>query len=88
MMMNGHKADHSVEATNGAHLAVAVAGKEVIINRRRNEVVVQLVLRFVCLVASVMAFSFMVTASQNSAVSIYGFQLDVSSKWSFSYAFE
>ncbi|KAJ0007532.1 hypothetical protein Pint_29644 [Pistacia integerrima] len=82
MMMNGHKADQTVEAMNGA------AGKEVIINRRRNEVVVQLLLRFVCLVASVVAFSFMVTAGQNSAVSIYGFQLDVSSKWSHSYAFE
>ncbi|KAJ0075652.1 hypothetical protein Patl1_34014 [Pistacia atlantica] len=38
MMMNGHKADQSVEAMNGE------AGKEVIINRRRNEVVVQLLL--------------------------------------------
>lgn len=53
-----------------------------------KEVVVQLVLRFVSLVASVVAFSSMLTASQSSAVSIFGFQLDVSSQWSYSYAFE
>ncbi|XP_044495828.1 CASP-like protein 3A1 [Mangifera indica] len=53
-----------------------------------KEVVVQLVLRFVSLVASVVAFSSMLTASQSSAVSIFGFQVDVSSQWSYSYAFE
>lgn len=84
-MMNGHKADQSVETMNGSHVA---AEKEVMIDRRRNEVVVQLVLRFVCLAASLVAFTLMIRASQKGEVSIYGFQLDVSSKWSYSYSFE
>ncbi|KAG7992371.1 hypothetical protein I3843_02G124900 [Carya illinoinensis] len=47
-----------------------------------------LVLRLLCMLTSVAALSFMVTAKEASTVSIYGFQLPVYSKWSFSHSFE
>lgn len=48
----------------------------------------QVILRLLCTVSSVIALSFMVTAKQASSVSIYGFQLSVYSKWSFADSFE
>ncbi|KAG6669272.1 CASP-like protein 3A1 [Carya illinoinensis] len=47
-----------------------------------------LVLRLLCVLTSVAALSFMVTAMEASTVLIYGFQLPVYSKWSFSHSFE
>ncbi|KAK9266099.1 hypothetical protein L1049_003445 [Liquidambar formosana] len=41
-----------------------------------------------CLLTSVTAVSFMATAKQAATISIYGFQLPVYSKWSFSESFE
>lgn len=55
--------------------------------RTRGDVVL-LTLRLLCLAASVAAMSFMVTARQASTASFYGFQLQLHSKWSFSYSFE
>ncbi|KAF5741662.1 RecName: Full CASP-like protein 3A1 Short RcCASPL3A1 [Tripterygium wilfordii] len=49
---------------------------------------IQVTLRLLCTVSSVIALSFMVTAHQTSTFSIYGFKLPVSSKWSFSNSFE
>ncbi|XWS20238.1 hypothetical protein CRYUN_Cryun31cG0083000 [Craigia yunnanensis] len=49
---------------------------------------VQLTLRLLCMASSVTAMSFMVTARQVSTASFYGFQLQLHSKWSFSYSFE
>ncbi|XVF74529.1 hypothetical protein PTKIN_Ptkin13bG0117500 [Pterospermum kingtungense] len=49
---------------------------------------VLLTLRLFCMAASVTAMSFMVTARQVSTASLYGLQLQLHSKWSFSYSFE
>ncbi|KAJ8755861.1 hypothetical protein K2173_024406 [Erythroxylum novogranatense] len=54
----------------------------------RKADVLHVTLRLFCMVTSVIALSFMVTAHQSSTVSIYGFMLPVHSKWSFSHAFE
>jgi hypothetical protein len=45
-------------------------------------------LRVMCMLTSLIALSFMVTAKEDGTVSIYGFQFPVHSKWSFSHAFE
>ncbi|MBA0794162.1 hypothetical protein Gohar_018513 [Gossypium harknessii] len=50
--------------------------------------VVVLTLRLLCMATAVTAMSFMVTARQVSAASFYGFQLQLHSKWSFSYSFD
>ncbi|XP_054781528.1 CASP-like protein 3A1 isoform X1 [Prosopis cineraria] len=49
---------------------------------------IHVILRLLCVVSSVIALSFMVTAKQASSVSIYGFHLPVFSKWSYSESFE
>ncbi|KAF7843387.1 CASP-like protein 3A1 [Senna tora] len=54
---------------------------------RRSDAM-QVVLRLLCMLCSVIALSFMVTAKQASSVTIYGFHLPVYSKWSFSESFE
>ncbi|KAF2323460.1 hypothetical protein GH714_035573 [Hevea brasiliensis] len=54
----------------------------------RKAEVLHAALRLLCMVTSVAALSFMVTAHQSSSVSIYGFMLPVYSKWSFSHSFE
>uniref|UniRef100_A0A7N2LLT7 CASP-like protein n=1 Tax=Quercus lobata TaxID=97700 RepID=A0A7N2LLT7_QUELO len=46
------------------------------------------VLRLLCMLTSLAALSFMVTASQSNSISIYGFQFPIHSKWSFSHSFE
>ncbi|GKV36648.1 hypothetical protein SLEP1_g44755 [Rubroshorea leprosula] len=56
--------------------------------RRRGEDVVFVLLRLLCVAASVTAMASMVTARQASTASVYGFQLQLNSKWSFSYSFE
>ncbi|KAJ7963056.1 CASP-like protein [Quillaja saponaria] len=55
---------------------------------QRKADLVQMVIRLLCIGTSVIALSFMVTAKEASTVSIYGFQLPVHSKWSFSESFE
>ncbi|XP_050230957.1 CASP-like protein 3A1 [Mercurialis annua] len=54
----------------------------------RKDDVMHVLLRLLCIVTSVIAVCFMVTAHQSSTVSIYGFTLPVHSKWSFSHSFE
>ncbi|KAF5726864.1 integral membrane family protein [Tripterygium wilfordii] len=49
---------------------------------------IQVTMRLLCIVSSVIALSFMVTARQASALTIFGFKLPVSSKWSYSNSFE
>jgi hypothetical protein len=55
--------------------------------RRRNEAM-QLILRALCMGSSIVSLSLMITAKQNKSVPIYGFQLPVQSKWSFSQSYE
>ncbi|KAB1218519.1 hypothetical protein CJ030_MR3G026399 [Morella rubra] len=55
---------------------------------RRKSDVPHLVLRLLCMLTSVTAISFMITAREASIISIYGFQLPVYSKWSFAHSFE
>ena len=55
---------------------------------RRGTDVAHVVLRFVSLLTSVTALSLMVSAKEAGNLSIYGFRLPVSSKWSFSDSFE
>ncbi|CAK9161521.1 unnamed protein product [Ilex paraguariensis] len=54
----------------------------------RKTELLHVVLRLVCLLTSVTALSVMVTAKEASTISIYGFNLPVYSKWSFSNSFE
>lgn len=55
---------------------------------RRKADVAQAVLRLVCLLSSVAALSAMIKAEQSGSVSVYGFELPLYSKWSFSNSFE
>ncbi|XP_058745381.1 CASP-like protein 3A1 [Vicia villosa] len=64
-----------------------VGATEKTIRRRRTEAM-QLILRAVCMATCVVSLSLMITAEQNSSVSIYGFRLPVHSKWSFSPSYE
>ncbi|KAJ7951728.1 CASP-like protein [Quillaja saponaria] len=61
------------------HLSVGV---------RRKVDLAQVIVRLLCMVTSVLALLFMVTAKEANTVLIYGFQLPVYSKWSFSESFE
>ncbi|KAF9685195.1 hypothetical protein SADUNF_Sadunf03G0029400 [Salix dunnii] len=54
----------------------------------RKAEVMHVLLRSLCILTSVAALSFMVTAQQSSSISFYGFTLPVQSKWSFSHSFE
>ncbi|PWA39609.1 CASP-like protein [Artemisia annua] len=54
----------------------------------RNYDVMHIVLRVVCIFASVVSIVVMVTAKEKSTISIYGFDLPLYSKWSFSGSFE
>ncbi|KAK1576865.1 hypothetical protein Q3G72_017086 [Acer saccharum] len=78
-------------AVNGGGTATHVATAATTAARRgfrRRAEVALLVLRALSLVGAVMAFSFILTAKQSGVVSVYGFQLSVSSKWSNSSAFQ
>ncbi|MCD7452165.1 hypothetical protein HAX54_015277 [Datura stramonium] len=54
----------------------------------RKAEVMQVVLRALCLETSVTALSLMVTAKQASTISVFGFNIPLHSKWSFSHSFE
>ncbi|KAG9141113.1 hypothetical protein Leryth_001617 [Lithospermum erythrorhizon] len=54
---------------------------------RKNEMLF-VGLRFLCLTTSVVSMSLMVSAKQDSTISIFGFSIPVHSKWSFSDSFE
>ncbi|KAK1362883.1 hypothetical protein POM88_038444 [Heracleum sosnowskyi] len=57
--------------------------------RRKAEVVgVNVILRLLCLITTVTALSLMVTAKQDSTISVFGLSLPVQSKWSFSDSFQ
>ncbi|KAM2034718.1 hypothetical protein ACFX16_037893 [Malus domestica] len=58
------------------------------IGGRGGRVVAGINLRALCMVASVTALLFMVTAREATTMYIYGFPLPVNSKWSFANAFE
>ncbi|KAI4381907.1 hypothetical protein MLD38_007927 [Melastoma candidum] len=49
---------------------------------------VTIILRLLCMASSVMALSFMVTAHEASNLILYGFQIPVQSKWSYSSSFQ
>ncbi|KAJ8434314.1 hypothetical protein Cgig2_009939 [Carnegiea gigantea] len=49
---------------------------------------VHVILRVLCLLSSVVSLCVMVTAEQSSTLSLFGFQLPVYSKWSFSDSFQ
>ncbi|TXG68872.1 hypothetical protein EZV62_003807 [Acer yangbiense] len=71
-------------AVNGGGTATHVATAATTAARRgfsRRAEVALLVLRALSLVGAVMAFSFMLTAKQSGVISVYGFQLSVSSQW-------
>lgn len=55
---------------------------------RRKAELIHLILRLLCLFTSITSLSLMVTAKQSATISIYGFNLPVYSKWSFSDSFE
>ncbi|XP_043705007.1 CASP-like protein 3A1 [Telopea speciosissima] len=46
------------------------------------------ILRFLCLLSSLISLCFMASAKQSANVSIYGFSFPVYSKWSFAHSFE
>ncbi|XP_068334416.1 CASP-like protein 3A1 [Pyrus communis] len=71
------------EEINGT---VRSGGAASVLSRRAE--VTHLCLRALCMVASVTALSFMVTAREATTVYVYGFPLPVNSKWSFANAFE
>ncbi|KAJ0436616.1 putative casparian strip membrane protein [Helianthus annuus] len=56
--------------------------------RPRNYDVMHAGLRLVCLSASLASIVVMTTAKERSTLSLYGFNLPVYSKWSFSDSFE
>ncbi|XP_065865547.1 CASP-like protein 3A1 [Euphorbia lathyris] len=99
MMMNGEKTpppevvvhlpESKVAATeNSGTMSGPLVGVAAAQPLGRNADVIHVTLRLVCLVTSVVSLSFMVTARQDSKISIYGFMLPVHSKWSFSHSFE
>ncbi|KAL9232107.1 hypothetical protein vseg_007250 [Gypsophila vaccaria] len=49
---------------------------------------VNVMLRVVCLMSSVVGMSLMITAKQSGSISLYGFQLPVYSSWSYADSFE
>ncbi|KAL6006110.1 hypothetical protein ACLOJK_040156 [Asimina triloba] len=55
---------------------------------RRKYDLAHALLRILCLLSSTAALSFMVSAEQSATVSVYGLELPVYSKWSFSDSFE
>ncbi|KAH8520937.1 hypothetical protein H0E87_002119 [Populus deltoides] len=101
MMMNGQKmaaAEVAVqlpeskmvaENTSGPFVGASGGGAAAAMRPfGRKAEVMNVLLRVLCMVTSVAALSFMVTAQQSSTVSIYGFMLPIQSKWSFSHSFE
>ncbi|KAL4194153.1 hypothetical protein AMTRI_Chr05g57870 [Amborella trichopoda] len=55
---------------------------------RRKSDPISAFLRLLCIVSSITAIAFMVSAHSSGSVPIYGFNLQVDSKWSFSDSFE
>ncbi|KAK1358329.1 hypothetical protein POM88_051585 [Heracleum sosnowskyi] len=53
----------------------------------RKQELLHVSLRLLCVFTSVTALSLMVTAKQSGEISLYGFNLPLYSKWSFSYSF-
>ncbi|OAY53058.1 CASP-like protein 3A1 [Manihot esculenta] len=97
MMINGQKVpplevavqlpDSKVAATeNSGTMSGPLMGTPRPFGRKAE--VLHVALRLLCMVTSVAALSFMVTAHQSSSISIYGFMLRVYSKWSLSHSFE
>lgn len=58
---------------------------DVILQRKID--VVHVILRLLSMASSVTALSFMVTARESSTLILYGFQIPVQSKWSYSSSF-
>lgn len=53
----------------------------------RKQEMLHVILRLLCVLTSVTALSLMVTAKQSGEISLYGFDLPLYSKWSFSDSF-
>ncbi|KAK8479337.1 hypothetical protein V6N13_063227 [Hibiscus sabdariffa] len=93
--MNGHKTPPPPPSTpaeengqQGVELGLDLGSKTAGGGSLTRGDVVVLAIRLLCMATSVTAMWFMVTARQVSAASFYGFQLQLHSKWSFSYSFE
>ncbi|KAK2971144.1 hypothetical protein RJ640_008568 [Escallonia rubra] len=91
-MMNGRKTPPEVavqlpEAKVAAESGQLVAARPEKSVRRKVELL-HVIMRLLCLFTSVAALSSMVTAEEAATISIYGFNLPVYSKWSFSDSFE
>ena len=85
--MSDWKASEEVKvaaAENGTTRSSETKGSLV----RQKSDLAYLVLRLLCMATSVTALSFMLTARKASTVSIYGFQLPIYSKWSYSRSFK
>ncbi|KAL1810554.1 hypothetical protein DCAR_0730260 [Daucus carota subsp. sativus] len=69
---------------SGIHAKGTAAGMSV----QARGICVNVVLRLVCLISTVAALSLMVTAKQDSTISVFGLTVPVRSKWSFSDSFQ
>ncbi|KAI3684232.1 hypothetical protein L6452_33453 [Arctium lappa] len=82
-------ADQTITTTTTAGTKIA-AEADATSDRKfsRNYDVMQIVLRMICLSASLISVFVMITAKEKSTISVYGFDLPLYSKWSFSGSFE
>lgn len=69
---------------SGVHTKGTAAGMSV----QARGICANVVLRLVCLISTVAALSLMVTAKQDSTISVFGLTVPVRSKWSFSDSFQ
>ncbi|KAL4583851.1 hypothetical protein LXL04_008436 [Taraxacum kok-saghyz] len=77
-------ADHTATITKVENGAMSGTGRKL----PRNYDVMHLALRLACVSASLAAVVVMTTAKEKSTISLYGFDLPVYSKWSFSDSFD
>lgn len=87
-MVSDHKAASLEAGETGVHALSVESGRRKAGLKPRKADVAQALVRALCVATSTTAVVLMVTASESSTVSIYGFPLPVSSKWSFSDSFE
>lgn len=79
----------ALEEENGSAGPMRTIGsRDPAVSQQRKVELVQVAMRLLCTVTSSTALAFMVTAKQASVVSIYGFNIPIHSKWSFSDSFE
>ncbi|XP_077217913.1 CASP-like protein 3A1 [Tasmannia lanceolata] len=71
---------------SGPLVEVTSGGDHRMIGRKAD--MAHAILRLLCLFSSLVSLSFMVSAEQKGSVTLYGFDIPVNSKWSFSDSFE